>query len=181
MRIHVRRENPYGLAWAVAHGPGVAEGVLARAAAGAAAAAVDAAAPNRAAGAPGFRGERAILSLSHRDGVGAAVAARTAVGIDLERTGAVPPQGERLFATEAERCAPGRPADGAVLWALKEAAWKAFRCPRDLPFKELELELRPGAAVRAVRIAGERHPTRSALRRPWRGWIVALVWAEEGQ
>ena len=79
-----------------------------------------------------------------------------------------------------ERQAPGRPLDGAVLWSLKEAAWKAFRCPGDLPFMCLELELSARSVVTAVRIRGRRHPVRALLRRPWPGWVVTVVWAGEG-
>lgn len=128
------------------------------------------------------RGAVARVSLTHRDGRGAAAVAPAGVrvGVDLERTGTVPLERERFFATVAERSAPRRPRDGAVLWSLKEAAWKAFGCERSLPFGALELELDRLGRVAAVRVEGRRHVASARVRRPWQGWVLALVWAEEG-
>lgn len=169
MRLTIRHHDPYPLTYALARARGVADGDIARMAAGAAfRARGPAAAP-------------AAASLSHRDGRGAAVLAPEGVrvGIDLERARTVAPEHERLFATAAERRAWPRGRDLAGLWALKEAAWKAFRCPDHLPFTSLELEIGRAGAVSAVRIDGRGHVARSILRRPWPGWVVALIWAEE--
>lgn len=170
MRITVRHHDPYPLTFAVARGAGITEGAIARAAAGAALSARRASATV------------VSVSLSHREGRGAAALAPAGmrIGVDLERTGTVAPERERLFATATERRAPRRPRDGAVLWALKEAAWKAFGCPPSLPFTELQLELGRCGDVEAVTIEGVRRPARSRVRRPWPGWILALVWAGEG-
>ena len=168
MRLTVRHHDPYPLTYALARARGVADGDIARMAAGAALRARGpAAAP-------------AAGSLSHRDGRGAAVVAPpdVRVGIDLERTRAIPLEHERLFATAAERRA-WRGRDMSGLWALKEAAWKAFRCQDGLPFTALELEIGRGGAVSAVRIDGRARTARSIVRRPWPGWVLALVWAEE--
>ena len=169
MRLTVRHHDPYPLTYALARGGAMAEGDIARAAAGAA---LRARGPG---GAPG------AASLSHRDGRGAAALAPLGVriGIDLERARTVPPEHERMFATSAERRAWPRGRDAAGLWALKEAAWKAFRCPDELPFTALELEIGRDGTVAVVRIEGRAHGARSVLRRPWPGWVVAVVWAEE--
>lgn len=169
MRLTIRHHDPYPLTYALARGGAMSDGEIARTAAGAALRA---------------RGPVAApmaTSLSHRDGRGAAVLAPggVRVGIDLERMRAVPREHERLFATAAERRAWPRGRDLSALWALKEAAWKAFRCPDDLPFTALELEIGRAGTVSAVRIDGRAHPARSILRRPWPGWVVALVWTEE--
>lgn len=119
------------------------------------------------------------LSISHRDGRAAAAAAGagTRVGVDLERAGSVPRDRERYFLTRRERRSPGRP-EAAVLWALKEAAWKAFRCDATLPFTELELELGAHGDVQAVRVRGARYQARSEVRRVWGDYVLAVVWAE---
>ena len=169
MRLTVRHHDPYPLTYALARGGAMAEGDIARMAAGAA---LRARGPSAAPGA---------ASLSHRDGRGAAALAPVGVriGIDLERAGTVPRAHERLFATPAERRGWPRGRDAAGLWALKEAAWKAFRCPDALPFTALELEIGRSGAVSIVRIEGRAHVARSILRRPWPGWVLAVVWAEE--
>lgn len=168
MRLTIRHHDPYPLTYALARGGAMAEGDIARTAACAALRARGTAA------APG------AASLSHREGRGAAALAPfgVRVGIDLERARAVPREHERMFATPAERRAWPRGRDVAGLWALKEAAWKAFHCPDDLPFTALELEIGRDGAVAVVRIDGRAHPARSILRRPWPGWLVAVVWAE---
>ncbi|HUG39521.1 MAG TPA: 4'-phosphopantetheinyl transferase superfamily protein [Longimicrobiales bacterium] len=169
MRITVRHLDPYPLTFAVARGTGLPEGAMARAAARAAVAA--------------RRTTAALVtvSLSHRGGRGAAALAPLGmrVGVDLERTGTVPPARERFFATGAERQGRRCPRDGAVLWALKEAAWKAFRCPPGLAFTDLELEFGRCGDVEGVTIEGCHRPARSRIRRPWPGWVLALVWGAE--
>lgn len=141
--------------------------------------------PDRAVGAAaagavaGAGGRGAALSVSHRDGRAAAVAAPagTRAGVDLERAGAVPRSRERYFLTPRERRSRGR-LDGSALWALKEAAWKTFRCDGSLPFTALELELTARGEVRAVRVRGARCVARSELRHVWGGYVLALVWTE---
>lgn len=169
MRLTIRHNDPYPLTYALARGGGMADGEMARMAAGAA---LRAAGPGAAPGA---------ASLSHRDGRAAAALAPIGmrIGIDLERARAIPREHERMFATSAERRAWPRGRDASGLWALKEAAWKAFGCPDDLPFTALELEIGRGGTVSAVRVGDRAHAARSLLRRPWPGWVLALVWAEE--
>lgn len=162
MKIDVTRRPP--LVLALVSGAGEPDAVVGSAAARAAAEAF---------------GAGPALSISHRDGRAAAAAAVTGmrVGVDLERTGSVPRARERYFLTRRERRSRGRP-EAAVLWALKEAAWKAFRCEATLPFTELELELTDHGDVRAVRVRGARYAARSEVRRVWGEYVLAVVWAE---
>lgn len=162
MNIELTRRPP--LVLALASGAGEPDTMVGSAAARAAAAAF---------------GVRPALSISHRDGRAAAAAGATGmrVGVDLERAGSVPRARERYFLTRRERRSRGRP-EAATLWALKEAAWKAFRCEATLPFTELELELSPDGDVQAVRVRGARTPARSEVRRVWGEYVLAVVWTE---
>lgn len=116
------------------------------------------------------------LSIAHRDGRGAALAAMGDIrlGVDLERDDAVAPRHARYFLSRAERTSWSS-TDLTALWALKEAAWKALRCNDSTPFHALTLEpdARPGACT--LRVGPQRIPARFALVRPARGWIVAAV------
>lgn len=116
------------------------------------------------------------LSLGHRDGFTAAIAApgHARVGIDVERIDAVARGQERLFLTSHERAA-STGMGGAVLWAMKEAAWKSLQLDGSVGFHELELELHDRAELRAVCFRGSRIRARSAVTTPWPGYVVAAV------
>jgi phosphopantetheinyl transferase (holo-ACP synthase) len=139
---------------------------------------------HRRAGAPRVRLRGAgagtvALSLAHRDGRTAAIAAPagTGVGIDIERLDGVYPGHERLFLTPRERDGAGPCA--APLWALKEAAWKALALDASVGFHELELEVGGGGELRALAFRGRRHRAVAALASPWPGYVMATVVLEE--
>lgn len=116
------------------------------------------------------------LSLAHRDGRAAAVAARPGVriGVDVERLGAIPVAHERYFLTPAERLGAST-RDAAELWTLKEAAWKALGCDPSMPFSAIELRFDGRGALRALQLQGATLPARANIRHPWRGYVVAVV------
>ncbi|MFP5501786.1 MAG: 4'-phosphopantetheinyl transferase family protein, partial [Candidatus Sericytochromatia bacterium] len=91
------------------------------------------------------------LSISHGHGLAAGLATPEPSGVDLELFRAVEPGGWRFFLTEEERkWLEGEPlgAQGEILvWALKEAAYKAIRgSVRSV----LELPVREAGGGRAV-------------------------------
>lgn len=116
------------------------------------------------------------LSLSHRDGRAVAVASPSSlqVGVDLERASAVDPDHARYFLSCRERAARVR-TSLAERWALKEAAWKALRCPADTPLMALELVVDDAGALRGVTLEGERLSARAWLPRTWPGYVAAVV------
>jgi 4'-phosphopantetheinyl transferase EntD len=125
--------------------------------------------------------ESIALSLAHRDGLAVAIAARAGsrVGVDLERLDAVPPEHARYFLTTRERrWATQYP--GAVLWAIKEATWKALALGDDVPLAALELDLDAGGKLRGVRLRGEWRNAAATLTSPWPGYLMAAVWVPEG-
>lgn len=122
------------------------------------------------------------LSLTHRDGHGAAVVAEAParIGIDLEREDAVTPQHARYFLTvDEQRALSTRSA--ATLWALKEAAWKALSLGDDVCFLGLELHVDSHGRVKAVSVDGARFPATSYVERPWPGYVLATVEVEAEQ
>lgn len=123
-----------------------------------------------------WRAVPGMLSLSHRDGRGAAVAAGSGVraGIDVERVASIAYEHVRYFAT-ADECERG-PRDPAVLWALKEAAWKAMELGSDVPFHSLALEFTDAREVCGIRVRTLRHSARGFVFQPWgQSHVVALV------
>lgn len=126
--------------------------------------------------------EVVALALTHRDGHAAAIAgpAGARVGIDIERLTAAPAEHERYFLTDREReCARGN--RGALLWALKEAVWKALQLDDCVGFHELELDMNDTAELRAVSCRGLRYQAVSAISTPWTGYVMATVVLEEIQ
>ena len=124
-------------------------------------------------------GQAVQLCLAHQDGRAASVATQASVpvGIDLVRVDSVQDAELRFFLTPRERgqrCAY----DSSVLWALKEAAWKAMACPRGAPFQALELELDENGCMAAVRYRGVRCCRAGALivTPPWADYRAAIVW-----
>lgn len=124
--------------------------------------------------------EAVALSLAHRDGLAVAIAARAGsrVGVDLERLEAVPPEHARYFLTTRERRLTNLP--GVVLWAIKEAAWKALAVGDDVPLAALELDLDARGTLRGVWLRGEWRGAVAALMSPWPGYLMAAVWVSEG-
>jgi 4'-phosphopantetheinyl transferase EntD len=120
------------------------------------------------------------LSLAHRDGLAVAIAARAGarIGIDLERLDAVAPEHARYFLTARERRA-SRLLPFAVLWAIKEAAWKALALGDDVPLSTLELDVDDRGALRGVWLRGERRHAVATLMSPWPEYFVAAVWVGE--
>lgn len=124
-----------------------------------------------------WRAARLALSLAHRDGRAVAAAASgRRVGVDVERAGGVAAAHARYFSVAAER--ERGPRDVTVLWALKEAAWKALALGADRPLAALALEFTAGGDVAAVVIDGRRLAARAAMLRPWRRHLVAVMTVE---
>jgi 4'-phosphopantetheinyl transferase EntD len=119
------------------------------------------------------------LSLTHRDGRAAAVAAwvGTHLGIDLERLHGIDPSHERFFLTKRERSAGGG-VPSAALWTLKEAAWKALRLDGSVAFHELELDIGDAFEVRGVRCRGKWRRMSATIACPWPGYVMAVVHLE---
>jgi 4'-phosphopantetheinyl transferase EntD len=86
-------------------------------------------------GCPVFTGAEGLagwgLSISHGHGRAAAVVAPGPVGVDVEQLRALPEGGWRFFLNPKERAwledAPLGPQGEIVVWALKEAAYKALQ------------------------------------------------------
>ena len=128
-------------------------------------------------------GKPVHLCLAQQDGRAASVATQSSlgVGIDLVRVDSVQAEEIRFFLTPRERgqrCAY----DSSVLWALKEAAWKAMACPRGAPFQALELELDEEGCIAAVRYRGVRCCRAGGLimTPPWTEYRAAIVWLIAG-
>jgi 4'-phosphopantetheinyl transferase EntD len=116
------------------------------------------------------------LSLAHCDGHAVAIASavHAAVGIDLERAGAVGASQSRYFLTAAERFA-ARDADATAWWALKEAAWKAAGCGDDVPFTALEVRCDATGGVAGVALHGDWREAGGGVWSPWPGFVAAVV------
>jgi phosphopantetheinyl transferase len=116
------------------------------------------------------------LSLAHAEGHAIAVATdgTLAIGVDLERAGRVAPGHARYFLSARERRRHDD-GDAVVLWTLKEAAWKALRCPPSTPLGALELRRATGGRISGVELHGRVYPARAVLGRPWSGFVAAIV------
>ena len=115
------------------------------------------------------------ISITHCDGRAVAAARRThRVGVDLERQRTIIGHHGRYFLTPHERTAfQGR--DLTVLWAVKEAAWKALGCGIDTPFHALELRIDHMGRVRRVVLNSIAQPARVAVLHQLPGYVLALV------
>jgi 4'-phosphopantetheinyl transferase EntD len=122
------------------------------------------------------------LSLAHRDGLAVAIAAHAGcrIGIDLERLDAVAPEHARYFLTTRER-RTSHLLPCAVLWVIKEAAWKALALGDDVPLAALELDVDGRGRLRAVWLRGEQRPAGATLTSPWPGYVMAAVWVGEAR
>jgi len=129
-----------------------------------------------------FSRRNVALSLTHRDGRAAAIAAPAGsrIGIDLEHVEAVDPARQRFFLTERERRSVGGIAT-AALWTMKEAAWKALRLGSSVGFHELELEIHESGDVRRVHFRGHSWPAVTTLSSPWPGYVLATIRLGNGQ
>ena len=138
-------------------------------------------AAKRAVHAAGLPAGRLTVSISHVAGRGAAIAvpAPARVGIDLERTRTVRRNQARYFLRSDER-ALARRLGLTAMWSLKEAAWKACGASADTPFRALALHADRKGRLEAISLHGRRTRARASLSRPWRGFVVAVVWLEEG-
>lgn len=116
------------------------------------------------------------LSISHCDGLGlAAVADRPVrIGVDLERDGQIEHAHRRYFLAPAEWAVADR-VGATLVWALKEAAWKALSLTDDTPFSALRLAIDHNAELRGVWLRGAWIP---ATARTWRlpdAYVAAVV------
>ena len=117
------------------------------------------------------------LSLAHRDGRAAAIAARQncRVGIDLERFDAVAAEHARYFLTPREQRAAAT-LTPTLLWVIKEAVWKALSLGDDVPLTALELDIDQRGRLRGLWLRGQRRPAIATLMNPWPEYLVAAVW-----
>ena len=116
------------------------------------------------------------ISLAHANGhaIAAATHHPARVGVDLERDGRIEPGHADYFLAPRER--RQQPfLSLTALWALKESAWKALGCGDATPFGELELLFDAGGSVAAVRLGTMVIPASAELRRPWPGWVAAVL------
>lgn len=122
------------------------------------------------------------LSVSHRDGRGAAVAEDEGrrVGIDLERDADLPTDSARYFATPAEVAEAGS-LPLTTLWSLKEAAWKALGCGDHTPFAALRLRFDAERRVRAVELDDRSIPATAEVSNPWPGYVLTVLTVGEDQ
>jgi 4'-phosphopantetheinyl transferase EntD len=120
--------------------------------------------------------QQIALSLTHREGRAAAVAASpgVAIGIDLERTDAVPAGAERMFMTPFELRQSPRLAS-SIVWSLKEASWKALRLGGDVSFHDLELDIDPAGLLRGLILRRRRIPASATVVSPWSCFVLATV------
>jgi 4'-phosphopantetheinyl transferase len=120
------------------------------------------------------------ISIAHCHGVAIAAAfgLTARVGVDVEPVDAVGPDERRYFATPSETGV-----DAAVVWVLKEAAWKALGIGSATPFTALELRFDPRTAqLREVCIDGVRRRAHALLTRvPARRELVAAVVEIDGE
>lgn len=118
------------------------------------------------------------LSISHGHGRAAAAVAPVPVGVDYEALREVPPNGWRFFLTAAERdwlaAEPLGPRGEIVVWALKEAGYKAIQ---GAVSGVLKLQVEAAAEGRATLV----HPAgRLAARYARSGDAVLAVAVPEG-
>jgi phosphopantetheinyl transferase (holo-ACP synthase) len=116
------------------------------------------------------------ISLSHANGraIAAATHHPARIGVDLEREGRVAGDHADYFLAPRER-RQQHALSLTGLWALKESAWKALGCGDSTPFAELELLFDAAGCVRAVRLGTLVTPAIAEVRRPWPGWVAAVV------
>jgi 4'-phosphopantetheinyl transferase EntD len=123
-----------------------------------------------------------VLSLSHRDGKAAAIAAPAGerVGIDVERLAPLDAAHARRFLTTREqKCEISLPL--AMLWSLKEAFWKALGLNGSVAFRELELDIDRDGRVRGIYFRNEWRRAAGTIAAPWPGYVMAVVSVESAR
>lgn len=95
------------------------------------------------------------LSISHHDGRGLAAVANSParVGVDLAHSGEIEREHHRYFLAPSEHAVADR-VGAALVWALKEAAWKALSLSDATPFMALELTIDDTLDLRGLRLDG---------------------------
>lgn len=118
----------------------------------------------------------ARVSISHRDGFAVAVVAPAGVrvGVDLERSGSIPLQAIGYFLTPAEQ-KMATYVDPAVLWSLKEAAWKALGLGRSVPFRAMQLCTNGPGQLLGVIVQDVFVPMHTRMSRPFPGFHAAAI------
>ncbi len=116
------------------------------------------------------------VSISHCDGLGLAAIADhpVRIGVDLERDGQIAREHRRYFLAPAEWTIADR-VGATLVWALKEAAWKALALTDATPFTALRLAVDHNAELRGFWLNGDWIP---ATARTWRlseEYVAAVV------
>jgi 4'-phosphopantetheinyl transferase EntD/3-hydroxymyristoyl/3-hydroxydecanoyl-(acyl carrier protein) dehydratase len=128
-------------------------------------------------GAPLVVGLDARVSISHRAGVGWALAARTGhPGIDVELIEARPASFAQTWLTSGERVlSAGQPLLETVIWSVKEAVVKALGTGFRVPAQQVEVTSigRASVALRLGPLAARRHAERG-------GGEIQVRWARRG-
>lgn len=116
------------------------------------------------------------VSITHREGRGAAVASAevAGLGIDLELQGSVTSRQSIYFLTDKEKRV-AHTSGRTILWVLKEAAWKALACDDRTPFMDVELCFDKAGEVIGVARDGNVTPAASRVTYPWPGFVMAVV------
>jgi 4'-phosphopantetheinyl transferase EntD len=91
------------------------------------------------------------ISISHHDGraLAAVVDSPARVGIDLACTDEIEPEHHRYFLTPSELSVAER-IGPSLVWALKEAAWKALSLTHATPFTALSLAIDDDSRLRGL-------------------------------
>ena len=115
------------------------------------------------------------LSIAHSNGhaIAAATSHPDRVGVDLEREGRITSSHAGYFLCARER--KERRLTLTEMWALKESAWKALGCSDGTAFADLELLFGSSGTLSAIRLDAMAIPVSAELRRPWPGWVAAVV------
>jgi phosphopantetheinyl transferase (holo-ACP synthase) len=91
------------------------------------------------------------ISISHHDGraLAAVVDSPALIGVDLARDGEIEREHHRYFLASSERVAAER-IGATLVWALKEAAWKALSLNGTTPFTALRLGIDDKGGLRGL-------------------------------
>jgi phosphopantetheinyl transferase (holo-ACP synthase) len=116
------------------------------------------------------------ISISHHDGcaLAAVVDSPARIGVDLARDGEIEPEHHRYFLAWSERAAAER-IGATLVWALKEAAWKALSLNGATPFTALRLGIDDKGALRGLWLDACWIPATARTRRVSHDMIAAAV------
>lgn len=119
---------------------------------------------------------RNTVSISHCDGLGLAAVADhpTRIGVDLERDGQIDDEHRRYFLAPAEWLAADR-VGATLVWALKEAAWKALSLTDETPFSALRLAIDDDAELRGLWLHDAWIPAKARIWRLPDDYVAAVV------